>query len=236
MGSNTLQTSINAVQGALGFWNPTVGTNFEPALSAANMVQQVMTSPPFRFPWNRNKLTFSTVVGQQDYLETVTDFGYMETATFQYPSSGKILTLNVKNSTPLGETSDSQQPVTLGVQLNTVGVSVSLRFLGLPDKIYSVVVWYQKFAPLMSDPTSTWVAPDYMSYIYNRGLLAHLYEARGDVRAQQEKVAFAAALISASEGLTDTEINIFLSQYLANPRAMELLQLKTQQGVQARGM
>ena len=236
MGSNTLQTSINAVQGALGFWNPTIGTNFEPALSAANMVQQVMTSPPFRFPWNRNSLTFNTFATTQDYSVNVTDFGYMEIASFRYPSAGKILQLNVKNSTPIGESSDLQQPVTLGVQSINVGTSVMFRFLGVPDKVYSIIVWYQKFAPLMSDPTSTWVAPDYMSYIYNRGLLAHLYEARGDVRAQQEKVAFAAALISASEGLTDTEINIFLSQYLANPRAMELLQLKTQQGVQARGM
>jgi hypothetical protein len=238
VGSNTLQTSINAVQSQLGFWVPTIGTNFEPALSAANMVQQVMTSPPFRFPWNRNKLTFNTIASPltQDYQQNVTDFGYMETATFQAPAAGKILTLNVKNTTPIGESSDVQQPVTLAVQLHNVGVSVTFRFLGVPDKIYSVIVTYQKFAPLMSDPTANWIIPDYMSYIYNRGLLAHLYEARGDQRAQQEKVAFAAALLSTSEGLTETEKNIFLAQYLTNPREMELLQLKTQQGVQARAV
>lgn len=235
MGANTLQTSINFLQAALGFWIPTVGTNYEPALSAANMTQQVMTSPPFRFPWNRSSLTFNTVAGTQDYTAVVADFGYIETATFQYPAGGKIFSLNVKNTTPLGESVDQQQPSTLAVQLNIVGTSVKFRFLGVPDKVYTVVVWYQKFAPLMSDPTSNWTPPDYLSYIYNRGLLAHLYEARGDARAQQEKVSFAASLLATAEGLTDTEINIFLAQYLANPRSMESLQLKTQQGVMARG-
>lgn len=233
--ANTIQTSINAVQGALGFWNPTVGTNNEPAITAANMTQQVMLSPPFRWPWNRNSLTFNTVAGTQDYLANVADFGFIETASFQYPSSGKILPLNVKNTTPIGESIDQQQPVTLGVQLNTVGTSVKFRFLGVPDKIYTVVVWYQKFQALMSSLSATWTPPDYLSYVYNRGFLAFLYESRGDLRAQQEKVSFAAALLANAEGLTDTEINIFLAQFLANPRAMESLNLKTQQGIAARG-
>lgn len=233
--ANTIQTSINAVQGALGFWTPTVGTNSEPAISAANMTQQVMLSPPFRWPWNRNSLTFTTSAGTQDYTASVSDFGFMETATLQLPSSGRIFTLQTKNTTPLGESTDQQQPNLIAAQLNTVGTSVKFRFLGVPDKTYTVIVWYQKFVALMTTTSGQWTPPDYMSYIYNRGFLAHLYEARGDVRAQQEKVAFAAALLSTAEGLTDTEINIFLAQYLANPRMLESLQLKTQQGVLARG-
>ncbi len=235
--SNTPQTSINAVQSALGFWVPTVGTNNEPALSAANMVQQIMTSPPFRFPWNRNSLTFTTFVGVQDYLVNVTDFGYMETATFTNITTNKVRSFSkILNNTPLGESSDSQEPVTLTVQSTVVGTSATFRFLGLPNNQYNVTVWYQKYAPLFVNLTTPWVLPDYMSYIYNRGLLAFLYEARSDLRAQQEKISFAAALLSTAEGLTDTEINVFLAQYLANPRMLESLQLKTQQGVSARGM
>lgn len=235
MGANTLNTSLGAIGAQLNFWVPTVGTNNEPALSAANMVQQVMTSPPFRFPWNRNTFNLTLTAGTQDYTQNVTDFGYLELATGQYPTTNKSFPLAIKNNTPIGESIDQQQPTTISVMLNTVGTSVKLRFLGVPDKAYTATAWYQKFAPLMTDPTSFWIVPDYMSYIYNRGLLAHLYEARGDMRAQQEKVAFAAALLSTAEGLTDTEVNLFLAQYLANPRSMESLQLKTQQGVQARG-
>lgn len=233
--TNTIQTSINAVQGALGFWNPTVGTNNEPAISAANMTQQVMISPPFHFPWNRNTIQFSTIIGTQDYTQVVTDFGWLELGTMLNPTTNKVFPLAIKNTTPLGESTDSQTPTTLSVLVNTVGTSIKLRFLGVPNAVYTVNLWYQKFQPLLSTLGGAWAAPDYLSYIYNRGFLAHLYEARGDVRAQQEKVAFAAALISTHEGLTDSEKNIFLQQYLVNPRSMESLQLKTQQGVMARG-
>jgi hypothetical protein len=237
--SNTLQTSINAVQSALGFWNPIVGTNFEPALSAANMVQQVMTSPPFRFPWNRGDLLITTVPGTQDYFINVADFGYLEKASGFNPTTNKTFPLSPLNVTPLENTSDLQQPTTLAVQqvnnAGTINGQVFFRFMGIPNNAYQVTVWYQKFAPLMLDPTGQWAAPDYMSYIYNRGLLAHLYEARGDMRAQQEKVAFAAALLATTEGLKDTEINLFLAQYLPNQQMLQAMQLKTQQGVQARG-
>jgi len=231
--ANTLQTSINWAIGFLGYSTPTVGPNNEPALSSANMVQQVMTSPPFHFAWNRNSLTFTTT-GAQDYPTSVGDFGYMEKATFQPIAGGKVMPLNVLNNTPLGESSDVQQPVTLAAQLVSSG-SVTFRFLGLPDAPYTITVWYQKLAPLMTILGSAWVAPDYMSHIYNRGFLAHCLEGKGDPRAQQEKVSFAAALLATHEGLTDTEKNIFLMQYLPNPREMLSLQLKTQQGVQARG-
>ena len=232
--ANTLQTSINWAIGFLGYSTPTVGPNNEPALSSANMVQQVMTSPPFHFAWNRSSLAFSTNPTTQDYVVTVSDFGYAEKAGFQPVAGGKAKGLAVLNNTALTESFDVQEPVTLGVQLVQSG-QVTFRFVSLPNAQYNVTVWYQKFAPLMTIPGNSWLPPDYMSYIYNRGFLAHCLEGKGDPRAQQEKVSFAAALLATHEGLTDTEKNIFLMQYMANPREVLLNQLKTQQGVQARG-
>ena len=231
---NTIQTSINAVQGALSFWVPTVGTGNEPAISAANMTQQVMLSPPFRWPWNRNSLTFTTVQGTQDYTQSVTDFGYAEKATIA-KAGGQTFELKVLNTEPLGESVDQSRPTTLAVQLNIVATSVTVRLLSVPDAVYTVKVTYQKFVPNMATLGAGWTAPDYLSFIYNRGFLAHLYEARGDMRSQQEKIAFAAALLGNQEGLSETEKNIFLSQYLPNPRAVEAAQLRTQQGIAARG-
>jgi hypothetical protein len=236
LSTNTPQTSINAVQSALGFWVPTVGTNNEPAITAANNTQQIMLSPPFKWAWNRNSFTLTTAVGTQDYTVAVTDFGYLETATLSYPGATRIVSLNIKNSTPLGESVDQQLPGTIAVLQNTVGTSIKVRFLGVPDKIYTCVGWYQKFVPLITSLSTTWTPPDYMAYIYNRGFLAELFLAGAQAaQAQQEKIAFAAGLIANSEGLTDTEINMFLAQYQINPRSMEVLQIKTQQGVQARG-
>ena len=237
--SNTIQTSINFVQSALGFWNPTVGTSNEPAITAANNTQQIMLSPPFKWAWNRNSFTLTTVAGTQDYTVSVTDFGYLETATLSYPSATRIVSLNVKNNTPLGESVDQQVPATIAVQQNTIGTSIKVRFLGVPDKVYTVVGWYQKFVPLLSTLTGStgqWTPPDYMAYIYNRGFLAELFEASlQPAQAQQQKVAFAAALIANSENLTQTETNMFLAQYLGNMRMLQESQLSGQQGVQAKG-
>ena len=233
--ANTLQTSINWALGFLGYSTPTVGPNNEPALSSANMVQQVMTSPPFRFPWNRSTATFTCVAGTQDYTVSVSDFGYLETATAKDPTTLVTKPLKTLNCTPLGDSIDQQLPTTIAVQTSIPGTSASFRLLGVPDKAYVVKLIYQKFAPLMTVLSSTWTPPDYMSYIYNRGFLAHCLEGMNSSRAPQEKVAFAAALLATAEGLTDTEINIFLAQYLGNPRAFETMQLKTQQGIGARG-
>jgi hypothetical protein len=233
--SETITATIAAVQSSLGYWSPTVGTSNEPAITSANNVQQVMLAPPFKWSWNRNSLTFNTVAGTQDYTSSVTDFGYAETATIAYPGNSRIVSLNVLNHTPLGESIDQQVPATIGVQQNTVGTSVKFRFLGVPDKIYAVVVWYQKFSPKISALSDTWVPPDFMGYIYQRGFLAELYEAFAQPSlAAQQRASFAAGLIANSEGLTLTEKNMFLAQYLGNMRMLQDSQLSTQVGTQAR--
>lgn len=232
--SNTIQTSVNWATGYLGYSTPTVGPNNEPAITAANMTQQVMLSPPFKWAWNRLSVQFTATSGIQDYIVPVTDFGFAEIATFQ-PTGGKWSALTVLNHTPIGASSDLQQPNMITILLNVVATSIKVRFLGVPNNTYLVDLTYQRFQPLMATLSSNWTPPDYMSYIYNRGFLAHCMEAKGDPRAQQEKVNFAAALLGTAEGLTDTEKNIFLAQYLPNLRDAQVSQLKAQQGVVARG-
>lgn len=233
--SEQISATIAAVQSSLGYWVPTVGTNNEPAITSANNVQQVMLAPPFKWAWNRNNFTLNTVAGTQDYTVSVTDFGYLETATLSYPGASRIVSLNVKNNTPLGESIDQQVPATICVLQNTVGTSIKVRFLGVPDKIYAVVGWYQKFSPPITGLTSTWTPPDHMAYIYQRGFLAELFEAFAQpALAAQQRASFAAGLIANSEGLTVTETNMFLAQYLGNPRMLQDSQLGTQVGTQAR--
>lgn len=232
--SNTIQTSINWAQGYIGYLVPTVGTNGEPAVTAANMVQQIMQSPPFTFPWNRVTVQQAVTAGTQDYTISATNFGYLENCTLLNGTTNKYSPCDVKNTTVIGKSNDQQRPNVLSVQTSIPGTSITVRFLGVPDVNYTAYIDYQQFSPLMSSAASGWTVPDYMSYIYNRGFLAHLLEVKGDPRAGQEKMAFAAALLATHAGLTETERNLFLSQYLINPRMVEMMQLKTQQGIQAR--
>src|SRR5580704_10293146 len=53
-------------------------TNSEPALTAANLVQQVMLQPPMKWRWNRNSNSFAFTGG--DTLVAIADFGFIEKA------------------------------------------------------------------------------------------------------------------------------------------------------------
>lgn len=312
--SHTLQDSISWVQASLGYKNPAVGTGNEPALTCGNMTQQVILSAPFRHNFNRSTVTFQTVAFQQDYNPGgLTNFGWMETASFQpactvtnisangtaatYTVSGLVsntilgsfvvgslvtitgltnTAFNVTNATitavtttslsiawsstlsstgdsgvacsgqikefgkvlnriPLAQSSDFQVPSTIAAQTNNLSGNVVFRLLGIPKQIYNVVVTYQLAPTTFTSLAAYWSLPDYMQWVYNLGFRAHLYESLGDTRAQQAKIQFAAALLSYSEGMSESEINMFLVQYLGSAAQAMAAQLGTQQGISARG-
>lgn len=236
--SITLQQSANWVKTHTNYTSITVGPNNEPAVTHANMTKQVILGPPFSWAWNRNKFTFTVVAGTQDYLVSIPDFGYMEVATFQPVGGGKILQFPViYNKEAISESSDSQQPNGLAIILNDGKGNIKFRTVGLPDQSYNVIVTYQMQAVPFIALTDKWdPIPDYYAYIFNRGLLAHSYQSQGDAQqAAQEKLAFASALIACSEGLGETEKNIFLAPYLINSSQTQASALRTQQGTQARG-
>lgn len=149
--------------------------------------------------------------------------------------SGNILPLIIKNNAPLGESSESAQPINVSVHLNNGSGSITFRMLPTADQNYNVVVTYQKAPVLTTALTSLWNIPDYMELVFNAGFLAHLYEFAGDSRESSQKVKFAAALLGYQDGLTLTQINVFLAQYLANPMMLQNLTLSGNQGAQARG-
>ena len=150
--------------------------------------------------------------------------------------SGKIFEIAVKNTEPFAESLDPQQPGSISIQGNDNAGNISIRTMGVPNRSYQLILTYQNFPALFTSTSGTWAPiPDYLSYIYQKGFVAMAFEFGDDPRAQQEKIAFAAALLSASDGLTQSEKDIFLSQYLTNPNQTNFRTLTTQQGTQARG-
>src|SRR5690242_9894665 len=81
--TKTLQNSIDWVRPFLNWANLTIGTNNEPAFTSGNQTLQTIVGPPFVWPWNRNTASFYTVVGTQDYNASLSDFGFLETATIE---------------------------------------------------------------------------------------------------------------------------------------------------------
>jgi len=79
----TLADTIAWAQPFLNWANLAIGTNNEPAMSAANLVLQTIEGPPFVWPWNRAKTTFQTIADTQDYAVNVANYGFLETASIQ---------------------------------------------------------------------------------------------------------------------------------------------------------
>lgn len=141
----TLTQSINFAQPFIEYSPLTAGTGFEPAVSIATMVRNLMMNAPFSWGWNRKEdRSLSTVVNTQDYTVALTDFGWLERATLIPPANGKIYEIpDIYNTAVLGVSNSPQRPNGVSVQGVTYGTNVKLRFIGVPDVIYTVVLDYQ---------------------------------------------------------------------------------------------
>lgn len=150
----TLQHSANFALPFVQYSPVMAGFGFEPATSICSMIRNSLLSAPMAWFFNRNEISFSTVVGQQDYTQSIAangnDFGFIEKATLTDDTGSIIEIKDVYNTSPLAVSAFQQQPSAIAAQAITfaAGVqSVKFRFLGVPNKIYTVTVTYQKLAP-----------------------------------------------------------------------------------------
>lgn len=143
----TLQNTINWARTFVQYAPVTAGFGNEPAISIASMIRNSLLSAPMTWPWNRNETTFQTVVGTQDYTETLSDFGFIE-KVMMTDDQGSIWTVrDVYNNQSLPVSAVQGQPSAVAAELVVTGTSVKFRFLPVPEQIYTVTVTYQKLAP-----------------------------------------------------------------------------------------
>lgn len=127
--------------------NPVIGNSLEPALTSANIIAQVITSPPFEWWWNNEDLIFtcdptpktatSSAVAIAGGVLTVTAANTFSIGDMVFPSAlaGGSIALNgvlikVKTASPTAFTAD----VTLSNSTDTVGT-----FTGTTTQDYTVV-------------------------------------------------------------------------------------------------
>ena len=115
----SLAGSINWVKPFL-FFKPLAfaASNNEPAVSSANLVQQTIVGPPFRWNWNRKYISFTCVPAQQDYVVSMADFGFIEKATASY-SGDKTIEIEVING--LSEDTVPGRPRFVSAQIDDNG-------------------------------------------------------------------------------------------------------------------
>lgn len=234
----TLQNTTNWALPFIHYQPLTIATATEPAFSNGNIVLQTILGPPFCWRWNRatNSAT-STVAGTQDYAVSISTFGFLEKATIT-DTTGTVTELTITDlmSADSAASAARARPSFIATLLDNDSGSITFRLMPVPDAVYTLTVIYQNSAPLFTSLSQTWSpVPDYFSYIYNRGYLALAYSMADDPRFQVEHTRFMASLLAASEGLSETQKNLFLGNSLPTSAQNANSSLRTQQATQARG-
>jgi hypothetical protein len=242
----TIQDSINYSSTFIQYSPLSAGTNFEPALTIANEIQNTVMGAPFSWPWNRTEdNSTTTVAGTQDYSINLTNFAWLEKVSLKNVASGEVHEIpDVYNNLARGiadaRTVKQARPNAACVLIVSYGSSLRLRLMGVPETAYLITLTYQRiWAPLttLTGGSGTWTIPPQYSDIYNNLFLGEAMALVDDRQgAQQYRQRGIAALIAKAEGLTQMQINSFLEQYWQRDSQMAARQLAVQQGGQARGV
>jgi hypothetical protein len=136
----------------------------------------------------------------------------------------------------LGTGSELGSPTKISPQTDDNAGNISFRLLPTPDRVYTVEVIFQKrISALISSTANTWTPiPDHYAYIYQWGFLALMLAYNGDARWSQANQKFVSGLLSAAEGLSEEQKNIFQAAWLNTITEQQATALKTQQGVGTR--
>lgn len=205
-------------------------TNNDPAFSNADWVKQTILAPPFAWRWNRtisgtpSSPAFSTTVGDSDYTVSLPNFGWLEKAVLYDPNSGYNPT-ELQVELLKGEDTNPTVPQRIAAQLDDGNGNITFRIFPAPDQVYNVCLIYQNAATLFTSPTQTWTPiPDYMSYVYNDGFDFKTFTYLGDPRSQLSGQNFYQSLAAMSEGLNESQKNLWLQDRLNSIRQQAVLQ------------
>jgi hypothetical protein len=173
-----------------------------------------------------------------------TDFPVSQTYSFNWMETQSVLDITqttdkwieIQSKISLGLDSSQARPKFISAQIDDGLGDITFRLMPVPDAAYPVVITIQQKPPLFTSVNQTWSPiPDEYSHIYNWGFLSMMWMYADDPRFAFANQKFISHLLAASEGLSETEINIFLNnwQYVTGQPVEKGSRL--QQGVQARG-
>lgn len=137
----------------------------------------------------------------------------------------------------LGLDSARSRPRHISAQGDDGQGNITFRLMPVPNQAYPVAITLQQKPSVLTSINQTWSPiPDEYSRIYNWGVLALMFLFSDDPRFQMANQKFVTSLLAANQGLSQTEINIWLNnwqQVTGQPIAKDG---KLTQGQQARGV
>lgn len=162
-------------------------------------------------------------------LDTTGGSGSGCTINITVVNSGAQFSKELELRTNISTDTTQVEPVFIAPQFEAADGDVTFRILPAADQSYTVTLQYQNAAQLFSSLDQTWTPiPDYFSYLYNEGFLAKTYEQMNDPRFAFTFQTFLQHVIAANQGLTDSQINLFLDTQLSTAREQQSVGQKAQ--------
>jgi len=116
------------------------------------------------------------------------------------------------------------------------GVNFTFRLMPVPENYYQVNLIFQEAPTQLSDVSNRWGIPDQLQYIYNYFFAFFMFDYFDDPRAGRYRQLAVASLLARQSGLSLTDRNLFLGNWLPLMEEEEFTTGKTQQGTQGRGL
>jgi hypothetical protein len=169
-------------------------------------------------------------------LSNTYSFSWIETASVQDTNQNGTRWVEIETKQLLALESKTARPGYVAGQLVDANGNVTFRLNPSPIASVPVVLTLQQQPKLFTQTSQTWAPiPDEYSHIYNWGFLSLMWMFADDPRFQVANAKFMSSLLSTNQGLTQTQVNIFLQNWQAitgQPAANNATQ---GQGFQARG-
>ena len=158
-------------------------------------------------------------VDSSGYLVALSSFGWLEKAV-AIDQNGNAHELTIQLN--MGQNGTQNQPFLISPVIDDGNGSILFRMQPPPDQAYKVYLTYQRSSPNFVALTDTWApVPDYFSYLFNRGFLSLTYEYLSDERYGSATQMFVKFLVAANEGLSESQVNIFLAERMNSARQQQ---------------
>ena len=212
------------------------GTN-DPAFGIGDWVRNLILSAPFAWRWNRATATQTCVIGQNDYTINLPNFGWLEQAYIVDTSVTPNVSYSIAIQLNATKEVTNNQPTHCAPWMDDDNGNITFRLTPPPDKAYTLNLTYQNASPTFKSLNDSWAPiPDYMQNVVQELYLAKAFQYIGDERFASTMQMAIHSLVGVSEGLTESQKNIFLSEMLGTARTQQASSLSTQYGNQSRNL
>lgn len=174
--------------------------------------------------WNHNKgqatvdggVTWTNLGPIGVPVNATYNFGWIETVSVADVSAFPYKWKEIEAQLCMGSDASLGRPAYIAAQGDDGGGNITFRLTPCPDVAYAVAITLQAKPTLFTTTLQTWAPiPDEFSHIYNWGFLSLMWLFADDPRFAVANQKFIAQILGTSEGLTETERNIFLQNWEA---------------------